>query len=422
MSGKRYFSFCQYFHHIPAAFCLHQDQRISPSISENWEPYQIQWRLEVTSMHAGNRCRQLMTSSKTRWTRKIQRKAFLFGYSFSQLIKRTWRRMCSHIPQRANSDSEGDTSNGQKAEAQCACLLPQPNRDLFWSQKSMLTWQQESTKSSTKDVNLGTITDTLSWCKFSHLSGIRVKPRLHMRRTRIYESSCSRGRSHKLFIRTVRVWEVLWRLLWNNRITTFHRRRGKRNCRTSFKFKQKKGHKPYYGNLDRVILYGMPLLYAKMYKISWHLGKLHTKGVLENHLKDHLCHLVQWWSISQIPRDNTRIHQFGKKILPGFLIGILCSREIWEEGFLIAEIEELEKLDASETYRRRLNAKEVLTTQKDGESVFPVAVHQNSGRDYEFQEPTESGIHRKERESQRRISWLSWTRLFREEMYDAGEG
>ena len=56
-------------------------------------------------MHAGIRRWQIMTSrprwtvnQQTRWTRKIQRKAFLFGYSPSQLIWRTWRRMCSHIP------------------------------------------------------------------------------------------------------------------------------------------------------------------------------------------------------------------------------------------------------------------------------------------------------------------------------------
>ena len=56
-------------------------------------------------MHAGNRCWQIITSrppgtvnQQTRWTRKLQRKAFLFGYSPSQFIWRTWRRMCSHIP------------------------------------------------------------------------------------------------------------------------------------------------------------------------------------------------------------------------------------------------------------------------------------------------------------------------------------
>ena len=42
---------------------------------------------------------------------------------------------------------------------------------------------------------------------------------------------------------------------------------------------------------------------------------------------------------------------------------MLCSGwrgEFWEEDILIAEIEESEKLDASEIYPRRLNAKEVL--------------------------------------------------------------
>ena len=55
-----------------------------------------------------------------------------------------------------------------------------------------------------------------------------------------------------------------------------------------------------------------------------------------------------------------------------------------------AFFEELEKLDASETYPRRPNAREVLITQKDEECVFPVAngSAKLSRRDYEFQEPT----------------------------------
>ena len=66
------------------------------------------------------------------------------------------------------------------------------------------------------------------------------------------------------------------------------------------------------------------------------------------------------------------------------------SRRIWKGDFLIADFEELEKLDASEIYRRRLNAKEVLITYKDGEFVFSVADGSTtlSRRDYEFQEPT----------------------------------
>ena len=46
---------------------------------------------------------------------------------------------------------------------------------------------------------------------------------------------------------------------------------------------------------------------------------------------------------------------------------------IWEEDIPIADIEELEILDTSEIYPRRLNAKDVLITPKDREFVFPVA-------------------------------------------------
>ena len=63
---------------------------------------------------------------------------------------------------------------------------------------------------------------------------------------------------------------------------------------------------------------------------------------------------------------------------------------IWKGDILTDDIEELERLDASEIYPRRLNAKEVLITHKDGEFVFPVADGSStfSGRDYEFQECT----------------------------------
>ena len=80
-----------------------------------------------------------------------------------------------------------------------------------------------------------------------------------------------------------------------------------------------------------------------------------------------------------------------KKVLLGIFLGFaFIVGRIWEEDVLIAEIEELEKLDASEIYPWRLNAKEVLIIQKDGEFVFLVADGSAKlpGRDYEFQEPT----------------------------------
>ena len=40
---------------------------------------------------------------------------------------------------------------------------------------------------------------------------------------------------------------------------------------------------------------------------------------------------------------------------------------------MVADIAELEEMDASELHARRLNAKEVLTPQRSGNFIFPVA-------------------------------------------------
>ena len=46
---------------------------------------------------------------------------------------------------------------------------------------------------------------------------------------------------------------------------------------------------------------------------------------------------------------------------------------IWKRDILIADIEELDEMDASELHARNLNAKEVLTPQRSGNFIFPVA-------------------------------------------------
>ena len=53
---------------------------------------------------------------------------------------------------------------------------------------------------------------------------------------------------------------------------------------------------------------------------------------------------------------------------------ICIEREgIWKGDILIADIEELEQMDASEIHARKLNAKEVLTPMKGENFIFPVA-------------------------------------------------
>ena len=65
-------------------------------------------------------------------------------------------------------------------------------------------------------------------------------------------------------------------------------------------------------------------------------------------------------------KDQSRIHQFGKKVLPGLFLGYaLHAGGIWKGDVLIADLEELETMDASEIYSKRLNAKEVIFPNKE---------------------------------------------------------
>ena len=74
------------------------------------------------------------------------------------------------------------------------------------------------------------------------------------------------------------------------------------------------------------------------------------------------------------PKDQSRIHQFGKKVLPGLFLGYaLYAGGIWKGDVLIADFEELETMDASEIYSKRLNAKEVIFHQEKGKFICPIA-------------------------------------------------
>ena len=74
--------------------------------------------------------------------------------------------------------------------------------------------------------------------------------------------------------------------------------------------------------------------------------------------------LVEYYPITA--KDQSRIHQFGKKVLPGLFLGYaLYAGGIWKGDVLIADLEELETMDASEIYSKRLNAKEVIFPNKE---------------------------------------------------------
>ena len=99
------------------------------------------------------------------------------------------------------------------------------------------------------------------------------------------------------------------------------------------------------------------------------------KDVLGNHFKGPIIpfgSLVEYHPITA--KDQSRIHQFGKKVLPGLFLGYaLYAGGIWKGDVLVADLEELETMDASEIYSKRLNAKEVIFPKEKGEFIFPIA-------------------------------------------------
>ena len=82
--------------------------------------------------------------------------------------------------------------------------------------------------------------------------------------------------------------------------------------------------------------------------------------------------LVEYHPITA--KDQSRLHQFGKKVLPGLFLGYaLYAGGIWKGDVLVADLEELETMDASEIYSKRLDAKKVIFPTEKGESIFPIA-------------------------------------------------
>ena len=62
--------------------------------------------------------------------------------------------------------------------------------------------------------------------------------------------------------------------------------------------------------------------------------------------------LVEYHPITA--KDQSRIYQFGKKVLPGLFLGYaLYAGGIWRCDIVVADFEELETMDASEIYSKK---------------------------------------------------------------------
>ena len=108
--------------------------------------------------------------------------------------------------------------------------------------------------------------------------------------------------------------------------------------------------------------------YLRISRIFYLMGNHHMKSCSEFHLKDQSFHLVQWSNITLFLVRTWQLHQSSKKVLPGMLLGYAWhAGGIWNGDISVADIEELEKMEACAIHATRLRAKEVLTP-RNGEN------------------------------------------------------
>ena len=79
--------------------------------------------------------------------------------------------------------------------------------------------------------------------------------------------------------------------------------------------------------------------------------------------------LVEYHPITA--KDQSRIHQFGKKVLHGLFLGYaLYEGEFGRVTYWLQMLRSWRTMDASKIYSKRLNAKEVIFHKEKGEFVF----------------------------------------------------
>ena len=85
--------------------------------------------------------------------------------------------------------------------------------------------------------------------------------------------------------------------------------------------------------------------------------------------------MEQWLNITRLLHktrpDLDSLRQFGKKVLPVFFFAYaLIAENLGRGDIMVADIKELQKMDASEIYTRRINALEVLVPQTGEHFMF----------------------------------------------------
>ena len=99
--------------------------------------------------------------------------------------------------------------------------------------------------------------------------------------------------------------------------------------------------------------------------------------------------LVDYYPISA--KDQSRIHQFGKEVLPGLFLGdaLYAGEEFGRVTYWLQTLRSWKRWTHQKIYSERLNAKEVIFPKENG-NIFPAAEERIklSGGDQELRTPT----------------------------------
>ena len=228
-----------------------------------------------------------------------------------------------------------------------------------------------------KTVNLETITDVQSWCRTWPPNGssrIRVEQKLLRKHKGACESSWSRIGSLKSFTLTI-PWNSAKLVKIFPGISTSTPHRSETNGiaeRAVRRVKEGTSAVLLQSGLDEKWSADSMECYTYLRNIQDLLsdGKTPYERRFGEPFKGPIIpfgSLVEYYPISA--KDQSRIHQFGNKVSPGLFRYALYAGGIWKGDVLVADLEELETMDASEIYPKRLNAKEVIFP-KENESLF----------------------------------------------------
>ena len=111
-----------------------------------------------------------------------------------------------------------------------------------------------------------------------------------------------------------------------------------------------------------------------MSQTSWQMGKRHTRDDLENRSKGQQSFWSSGWVSSDFNARSIKTSSIWQGSVTCYLSWVWAGRgENLERRHSDCGFGRIGKLNASEIYPRRINAKEVLIRQKDDEFIFPVA-------------------------------------------------